>query len=108
MQVVGKREITNSGMGATGIRGDGRIAVTGGWDGRLRLSWKLKQFNCPTTVFPLHPDHHIHHILTGDIAQGVLVEEAREAAAPGRATVPLGACGGPRLQPEGDTATIWE
>jgi len=56
MAVTRVREVTNPGLGAVMVRGDGRLLVTGGWDTRLRLfSWgpdKLK----PLAVLQFHSE----------------------------------------------------
>ena len=56
MAVTRVREVTNPGIGAVMVRGDGRLLVTGGWDTRLRLfSWgpdKLK----PLAVLQFHSE----------------------------------------------------
>ena len=40
LEVVTERKVTNSGLSSALVRGDGKILVTGGWDGRLRIfSW---------------------------------------------------------------------
>ena len=50
MSVTRVSEVTNPGLGAVMVRGDGRLLVTGGWDTRLRLfSWGAS----PDKVKPL-------------------------------------------------------
>ena len=40
LKLVTTRQVTNAGMSRAVVRGDGKVLVTGGWDGRLRLfSW---------------------------------------------------------------------
>lgn len=49
------REIANSGVGSAGIRQDGKIAVTGGWDGRVRIfSWMNPAKMKPLAVLQFH------------------------------------------------------
>ena len=57
LEVVTERKVTNSGLSSALVRGDGKILVTGGWDGRLRIfSWlkplKLK----PLAVLQFHQE----------------------------------------------------
>ena len=57
MEVTRVREVTNSGLGAAKLRGDGRLLVTGGWDARLRLfSWTNPDKCKPLAVLKFHSE----------------------------------------------------
>ena len=57
LQVVGQREVVNSGMGAALVRDDSSIMLTGGWDARLRVfSWKKPEKLKPLAVLDFHSE----------------------------------------------------
>ena len=57
LQVVGQRQVVNSGMGAVLVRDDSSIMVTGGWDARLRVfSWKKPEKLKPLAVLDFHSE----------------------------------------------------
>ena len=72
MEVTRVREVTNPGLGAVMVRGDGRLLVTGGWDARLRLfSWgsdKLK----PLAVLQFHTEAVETLLCCDNLAEGRL------------------------------------
>ena len=67
MKVTRVREVTNPGLGAVMVRGDGRILVTGGWDARLRLfSWGASPDKAkPLAVLQFHTES-VETLLTCD------------------------------------------
>ena len=57
LQVVGQRQVVNSGMGAVLVRDDSSIMVAGGWDARLRVfSWKKPEKLKPLAVLDFHSE----------------------------------------------------
>ena len=57
LEVVRERVITNKGVGEVQIRGDRKIAVCGGWDGRLRVfSWVKPDKLKPLAVLKFHAE----------------------------------------------------
>ena len=57
LQVVGQRQVVNSGMGAVLVRDDSSIMVAGGWDSRLRVfSWKKPEKLKPLAVLDFHSE----------------------------------------------------
>ena len=57
LKLLKAREVTNSGLSSVMVRGDGKLVVTGGWDGRLRLFSWLKPRNLkPLAVLQFHQE----------------------------------------------------
>jgi len=55
LSLVKVRQVTNSGLSSAVVRGDGKLLVTGGWDGRLRLfSWLKPHKLKPLAVLQFH------------------------------------------------------
>jgi len=55
LHLLKTREIVNPGVGSAGIRQDGKIVATGGWDGRVRVfSWKHPDKLKPLAVLQFH------------------------------------------------------
>jgi len=55
LHLLKTRELVNPGVGSGGIRQDGKIAATGGWDGRLRIfSWINPEKMKPLAVLQFH------------------------------------------------------
>ena len=57
LEVMRERMVTNKGVGEVQVRGDGKIVVCGGWDGRLRVfSWVKPERLKPLAVLPFHAE----------------------------------------------------
>ena len=57
LEVVTERKVTNSGLSSALVRGDGKILLTGGWDGRLRIfSWLKPHKLKPLAVLQFHQE----------------------------------------------------
>ena len=57
LEVVTERKVTNSGLSSVLVREDGKILVTGGWDGRLRVfSWLKPHKLKPLAVLQFHQE----------------------------------------------------
>ena len=57
LEVVTERKVTNSGLSSALVRADGKILVTGGWDGRLRVfSWLKPHKLKPLAVLQFHQE----------------------------------------------------
>jgi len=55
--IIKEREVINKGLGAVQLRGDGKLAVCGGWDGKLRVfSWVKPDRLKPLAVLKFHTE----------------------------------------------------
>ena len=71
LDVMGERGVINPGMGVVRVRPDSRMAVTGGWDGRVRVfSWKNPEKVKPLAVLQFHSESVECMAFSGRLGEG--------------------------------------